>query len=357
MTTSNDSALPGGRLNGAISAAGAMLVRAIDRTEPYVAIWWCFAISVATSALPRIYGEFAGPLAYFVAIAGSAGCAWGWLFSRALFRPAAKPVEPWCGLAVGAVIGVESFWRLTSGSAVGGFAGEALRVAANSASMICMAALVMIFVEALSGYRSSLPRGERRFRQLFVLTFAAMIAVAVLWVGGPDETSIAERWENAILTVCAGVGIIMSRLAIAYRRRHPLAEGPTRGKAAKSPIAADNKLAQQVLAAATDEDLLTTPNLKIADFAAALGEQEYKISQCITGPLGYRNFNQFINANRIERAKAVLTDARNAGKSIGAIAFDCGFNSIGPFNRAFKQCAGVTPRQFRAGHTAHSPPG
>ena len=41
-----------------------------------------------------------------------------------------------------------------------------------------------------------------------------------------------------------------------------------------------------------------------------------------------------------------------------AIAMACGFGSIGPFNRAFKDDAGVTPSQFRAaafGRRAEAP--
>ena len=41
-----------------------------------------------------------------------------------------------------------------------------------------------------------------------------------------------------------------------------------------------------------------------------------------------------------------LTDPAETG-SILEIAFDCGFGSIGPFNRAFKDQVGSTPRAFR----------
>ena len=92
--------------------------------------------------------------------------------------------------------------------------------------------------------------------------------------------------------------------------------------------------------------MFATPKLKVLDLSSALGEPEFKVSQCITGVMGYQNFNRLVNAYRIEQAKTALRENRE--RQILTIALDCGFNSIGPFNRAFKEEAGMTPRQYRA---------
>jgi AraC-like DNA-binding protein len=42
-----------------------------------------------------------------------------------------------------------------------------------------------------------------------------------------------------------------------------------------------------------------------------------------------------------------LGDPARADRPILLIAFDCGFASVGPFNRAFKAETGLTPRMFR----------
>ncbi|MEL7487078.1 MAG: helix-turn-helix domain-containing protein [Pseudomonadota bacterium] len=107
-------------------------------------------------------------------------------------------------------------------------------------------------------------------------------------------------------------------------------------------------LGEQVLAAIAENQRFKTPDLKVADIAAAIGAPDYKVSQCIASALGFRNFNHLINTYRIEYAKEALTDANNDDKPILSIAFECGFNSIGPFNRAFRQEVGMTPRDFRA---------
>jgi AraC-like DNA-binding protein len=60
-----------------------------------------------------------------------------------------------------------------------------------------------------------------------------------------------------------------------------------------------------------------------------------------------RNFNAFINQYRLQEARAALQDPARREESILGIALACGFQSIGPFNRAFKADAGCTPTEFR----------
>ena len=94
-------------------------------------------------------------------------------------------------------------------------------------------------------------------------------------------------------------------------------------------------------------EIFREPEIKVRDLARRLGEPEYKITQCITGPLGYPNFNRMMNSYRVTVAKQMLSQPDMAGQSILSIAMDCGFGSIGPFNRAFKDMVGMTPRDFR----------
>ncbi len=90
------------------------------------------------------------------------------------------------------------------------------------------------------------------------------------------------------------------------------------------------------------EEALTVPAL-----ARAVGAQEYLLRRAINQGLGYRNFSQFLNSYRLSEIRTALCDTEKSHLPILTIAFDAGFNSIGPFNRAFKQAYGVTPSQFR----------
>ena len=58
-------------------------------------------------------------------------------------------------------------------------------------------------------------------------------------------------------------------------------------------------------------------------------------------------FNVFLNNHRIEEAKAALADPSQAEVPVITIAMDAGFQSLGPFNRAFKATTGVTPTEYR----------
>jgi AraC-like DNA-binding protein len=58
-------------------------------------------------------------------------------------------------------------------------------------------------------------------------------------------------------------------------------------------------------------------------------------------------FSEFVLANRLDRAHALLVVARATDQSIGAIAFACGFNDLSHFNRSFRRRFGATPSAIR----------
>jgi transcriptional regulator GlxA family with amidase domain len=55
---------------------------------------------------------------------------------------------------------------------------------------------------------------------------------------------------------------------------------------------------------------------------------------------------------RLQRARAMLADARHDQLRIGEIADRCGFNEIPYFNRCFRGRFGASPKQFRNNRTA-----
>ncbi len=89
--------------------------------------------------------------------------------------------------------------------------------------------------------------------------------------------------------------------------------------------------------------------LTIAGLAAQLGEQEYRLRRLINGQLGHRNFAAFLNGYRLAEVKAALADETQRAVPILTIALDAGFGSLGPFNRAFREAEGMTPRAYRLG--------
>jgi AraC-like DNA-binding protein len=104
----------------------------------------------------------------------------------------------------------------------------------------------------------------------------------------------------------------------------------------------------------TVERIYRQEGLTIGGLAAKLDVPEYRLRQAINEGLGYRNFNAFLNRYRIEEAKAALSDPSQRDVAVLTIAMDSGFQSIGPFNRAFKAESGLTPTGFRREALARS---
>jgi len=87
--------------------------------------------------------------------------------------------------------------------------------------------------------------------------------------------------------------------------------------------------------------------LTIGTLSAELGVPEQRLRRLINDGLGHRNFNAFLNRYRIEEAKSALADPAQQEVPVLTIAMDAGFQSIGPFNRAFKADTDLTPTEFR----------
>jgi AraC-like DNA-binding protein len=109
----------------------------------------------------------------------------------------------------------------------------------------------------------------------------------------------------------------------------------------------DQKLIHALMRLMADERIYRHENITIGVLAGRLKIPEYRLRRLINQRLGYRNFNAFLNNHRIEEAKAALADPAQAEVPVITIAMDAGFQSLGPFNRAFKAVTGVTPTEYR----------
>ena len=95
------------------------------------------------------------------------------------------------------------------------------------------------------------------------------------------------------------------------------------------------------------ERLYRTPDLRISTLAQQLRVPEHRLRHLLNQGLGFRNFNAFIGQWRIDEARSALADPEQLLVPISTIAIDSGFQSLAPFNRAFKRETGLTPTEFR----------
>jgi AraC-like DNA-binding protein len=306
--------------------------RAPSRIQAYAAL--C-AVTFVCYIAGRLTDGAAGIL---FSLVGAGACGWAWLLTRALFDPAPRDVRwPRMVATVVAVAGALTVLAPAEGGLFG-FAGNVYGLSGS-------AAMLLTFIEPFQARRGDVGVEEKRFRLAFLAIYAAqLVAVLGSGVSSPDP---AEAWRTDLIRIaCCVIGMAGASAAVWYRLRHPLVQAEARS-ARRTPTDEDSRLAERLLGLLRDEAIDARPDLRIGDVAARLGQPEYKVSQCISTVLGFPNFNRLINHHRIERAKRLLADP-DQGLPILEVAFECGFGSVGPFNRAFREQVGVTPRDFRA---------
>lgn len=87
--------------------------------------------------------------------------------------------------------------------------------------------------------------------------------------------------------------------------------------------------------------------LSFAALSASVNAPEYRVRRVILTRFGARNFPAFVNAYRVEAAKARLANREAERTTVAEIAFEVGFSSLTAFNRAFKEAAGEPPTAWR----------
>jgi AraC-like DNA-binding protein len=101
-------------------------------------------------------------------------------------------------------------------------------------------------------------------------------------------------------------------------------------------------------AALRDELAYRDPTLTLGALARRLKLPEYRLRALIHERMGYRNFNALLHEYRIKEVSSALADPQRRDVPILTLALSAGYNSINPFNRAFREAMGVTPSAFRA---------
>lgn len=96
-----------------------------------------------------------------------------------------------------------------------------------------------------------------------------------------------------------------------------------------------------------DGKLYREAGLTISMLAKKLNLPEYRLRAFIHKQLGYRNFNAMLHNYRVEDASEVLANKDKPNVSVLTIALSVGYQSITPFNNAFRQIMGVTPSEYR----------
>ncbi|NIM12721.1 MAG: helix-turn-helix domain-containing protein [Candidatus Aminicenantes bacterium] len=94
------------------------------------------------------------------------------------------------------------------------------------------------------------------------------------------------------------------------------------------------------------EKVYREENVSLQSLSKQLSIPYYHLSQIINEKLN-KNFSDFINTYRIEEAKKLLSDPKQANRKIISITYEVGFNTKTSFNNAFKKYTKMTPSQYK----------
>lgn len=208
-----------------------------------------------------------------------------------------------------------------------------------------------ILLTAWRGWRIDLVERRRRLRAPIAAAATGYMFVQNLCDFGFGHGPVLPSMVQALSLAALGIGS-----ALALLRAEPLLvqaalasdATPTPKPAEKLDLTpADRLVLARLEKAMTETEVWRGEDLSIGALAALVGAPEHRLRKLINGVLGHRNFADYVNGRRIEAAKVALADPEQALKSVSTIAYELGFASLGPFNRAFRAAMGVTPTAWR----------
>ncbi|PJZ71196.1 hypothetical protein CH373_01395 [Leptospira perolatii] len=207
--------------------------------------------------------------------------------------------------------------------------------------LINLGFIVFTLIHVHRGAAGDLIEERRKFRRLFVIVSGIYILL-VLAV----EIGLKGLQAPAILNTANVVSVVALVFYFSFRILTPRPRTFLDQPSAPATDA-ERSLSQKIHALMETEKVFTRDDLSPRSLASLLDEQEYKVRRAINGAMGYRNFFDFLNHYRIEEACLILSDASKRTVPIVRIAMDCGYASLAPFNRAFKELKETSPTDFR----------
>jgi AraC-like DNA-binding protein len=304
-----------------------------------------FALGSAAHAVTASSG-FATPAtaAHAALIALSAGnVVVFWLFARALFDDTFE-VRRWHAAPWAAMIALSLI------NCLGLVPALYPRILGIAISVIALGFVALAIGQTIASWSSDLVEERRRLRVFVVVAaaayagFNAVIQIALPVSGSPNVVATADAAFLAAVVIAIAYSLLGARGATLFAAAAKPAAVPA---AANETDAADQRLIDALMRLMEQERIYRHEGMSIGSLATRLAVPEYRLRRVINQRLGYRNFNAFLNDHRIEEAKAALADPSQAEVPVITIAMDAGFQSLGPFNRAFKATTGVTPTEYR----------
>jgi AraC-like DNA-binding protein len=196
---------------------------------------------------------------------------------------------------------------------------------------------------ALKTKRGDLVDERIRFRNIFLVTTAALIGITLIVEIIPIDQQTITVLQVLQRSSIFAITLFFLLSAFGIRPGFFFKGIPK----VKTPAVDDPELSAKLHTLMEQQKVYKKEGLTIGQLAELMNEQEYRLRRLINGQLGFRNFNDFVNQYRVNEACETLSDPAQSKKTILEIAYDLGYQSIGPFNKAFRDLKGTTPTSYR----------
>jgi len=310
------------------------------------------------------------PLAYGMVFWCVGGAAWLWVAARALFEDDFR----WSGLVL-ALLGSATLIGLSANlpyfpqgdGPFRTFPQDDPVVWLGRLHALCMLAFSLLALwEVARGWRDDLVQARRTARRWVAMGIGLYAGLALVielaLTGHPVGRLLPALHILGIGTIALGLALLVARHSLAVvlgfadaawtaalpqpaLTQDKETAGPTPAVAAQADDKVTRRL-QELEQSMTQDRAYRREGLSLAELAQTMRMPEALLRELINQRLGFRNFNDFLHHHRLREATERLS---REDLPILTIALECGYGSIGPFNRAFKQRTGVTPTEYRAG--------
>jgi len=200
---------------------------------------------------------------------------------------------------------------------------------------------------------ADLVEARRKTRAVLVVVSVAHIVLALLverlalqiWALPIDVYFPVHAGVTALGLLVSGAIVLLLLRPDSARFVDPLRPTSVATAADVSRHASD---VARIRAAFESERAYRRMGLTVGALAEHLKIPEYRLRALIHGDLGYRNFNTLLHHYRVAEVSEALADPARDDTPVLTLALSAGYQSITPFNRAFRALKGMTPTQFRA---------
>ncbi|MEM8542154.1 MAG: AraC family transcriptional regulator [Pseudomonadota bacterium] len=189
---------------------------------------------------------------------------------------------------------------------------------------------------------------SRRFFSQRMAVLVPLMAAAIMGI----EILEALETQHPVARIIVGslalaVGITLTTSISTIRKTLLPVPPQHRSSTQEEGLSAADRIDLGRLRDLMEEGAFLNAGLSIGELAGQMNVPEHRLRKLINSGLGYRNFAAFLNDHRIDEAKRRLARPTFAREQITSLAFDLGYASLAPFNRAFRERTGKSPTEYR----------